>query len=290
MGLFNNYSKPGPGVSKDAPKKKGIFLYFELLGRKFSKLFNLNLLYFVCSLPMFILYFLIYFFTTFNLVGLLKFSYEEMILAQSILSLFLSSVSLLLLGSGPASAAMAYVLREYSKEEHVWLMSTFFSKMKENFKQEMIVTVIDLVFVFLASFAFIFYFTQAASSLVYLALLILLVIFSLVFTCAHFYIHQLIVTFENSLKDIFKNALLLTLSSLYKNILFTALFIGILYLTYVLHPVVALLLYAVILISVLRFGVEFNVHSVIRKTVPAVREAEEKEIDEESLFEDSHRS
>ena len=276
MGLFNNYSKPGPGVSKDAPKKKGIFLYFELLGRKFSKLFNLNLLYFVCSLPMFILYFLIYFFTTFNLVGLLKFSYEEMILAQSILSLFLSSVSLLLLGSGPASAAMAYVLREYSKEEHVWLMSTFFSKMKENFKQEMIVTVIDLVFVFLASFAFIFYFTQAASSLV--------------FTCAHFYIHQLIVTFENSLKDIFKNALLLTLSSLYKNILFTALFIGILYLTYVLHPVVALLLYAVILISVLRFGVEFNVHSVIRKTVPAVCEAEEKEIDEESLFEDSHRS
>ena len=32
MGLFSfNYAKPGPGVDRDAPKKKGIFLYFELL-------------------------------------------------------------------------------------------------------------------------------------------------------------------------------------------------------------------------------------------------------------------
>ena len=30
MGLFD-YGKEGPGVSKDAPKKKGVFLFFELL-------------------------------------------------------------------------------------------------------------------------------------------------------------------------------------------------------------------------------------------------------------------
>lgn len=49
-GLFN-YSKPGPGVDKDAPKKKRFFYFFELYGRKFWKLVELNLLYLLCCIP-----------------------------------------------------------------------------------------------------------------------------------------------------------------------------------------------------------------------------------------------
>ncbi len=49
-GLFN-YSKPGPGVDKDGPKKKRFFYFFELYGRKFWKLIELNLLYLVCCIP-----------------------------------------------------------------------------------------------------------------------------------------------------------------------------------------------------------------------------------------------
>ena len=49
-GLFN-YSKPGPGVDKDAPKKKRFFYFFELYGRKFWKLIELNLLYLLCCIP-----------------------------------------------------------------------------------------------------------------------------------------------------------------------------------------------------------------------------------------------
>lgn len=50
FGLFN-YSKPGPGVDKDAPKKKRFFLFFELYFRKFWKLIQLNLLFLVCCIP-----------------------------------------------------------------------------------------------------------------------------------------------------------------------------------------------------------------------------------------------
>ncbi len=50
FGLFN-YSKPGPGVDKDAPKKKRFFLFFELYFRKFWKLVQLNLLFIVCCIP-----------------------------------------------------------------------------------------------------------------------------------------------------------------------------------------------------------------------------------------------
>ena len=52
MGLFNGYMKEGPGVTKNAPEKHRFFLFFELFGRKFSKLIQLNMLLFICLLPM----------------------------------------------------------------------------------------------------------------------------------------------------------------------------------------------------------------------------------------------
>ncbi len=49
-GLFN-YEKPGPGVDKNAPQKKGIALFFEILGSKFFNLITLSLLYWLFCLP-----------------------------------------------------------------------------------------------------------------------------------------------------------------------------------------------------------------------------------------------
>ena len=52
MGLFgSNYERAGSGIAKNAPKKKGFFRFFEIFGRKFWKLFELNLLYFLSFLP-----------------------------------------------------------------------------------------------------------------------------------------------------------------------------------------------------------------------------------------------
>lgn len=50
FGLFD-YSKPGPGVSKNAPKKKSFFVFLEIYFRKFWKLMIANLLYVLVSLP-----------------------------------------------------------------------------------------------------------------------------------------------------------------------------------------------------------------------------------------------
>ena len=56
MRLLFNYDKPGPGVDKDAPKRKGIFLFLTLLWRNSGKLLISNMLYFVVSLPVLALY------------------------------------------------------------------------------------------------------------------------------------------------------------------------------------------------------------------------------------------
>lgn len=52
MGIFkNHYNTPGPGISKDAPRKKGIALFFDIFLREFFDLLKLNLLFLLFCVP-----------------------------------------------------------------------------------------------------------------------------------------------------------------------------------------------------------------------------------------------
>ena len=51
MGLFGNYAKPGSGIPKDAPPKRGLALFFDVLSREFFELVKLNLLYLLFCVP-----------------------------------------------------------------------------------------------------------------------------------------------------------------------------------------------------------------------------------------------
>lgn len=49
FGLFN-YEKEGPGIDKNAPKKRAFIVFFEIYGRKFWQLFYANLLFLLSNL------------------------------------------------------------------------------------------------------------------------------------------------------------------------------------------------------------------------------------------------
>lgn len=52
MGIFSrNFDRPGPGVSPDEPRKKGLARLFELLSRDFGSYFKAGFLAFVSALP-----------------------------------------------------------------------------------------------------------------------------------------------------------------------------------------------------------------------------------------------
>lgn len=52
MSIFSNsYSKPGPGIPKDLPPKKGISLFFSIFGREFWNLIKLNLIFVLFCIP-----------------------------------------------------------------------------------------------------------------------------------------------------------------------------------------------------------------------------------------------
>lgn len=49
--FFKSYYKPGPGIDKNAPPKKGLALYLELLTVDFWGFVSLNMMYVLCCLP-----------------------------------------------------------------------------------------------------------------------------------------------------------------------------------------------------------------------------------------------
>lgn len=51
FGLFD-YTKEGPGVSKNGPKKRPFVVFFEIYGRKFWNLISAGLLYLLVNLPL----------------------------------------------------------------------------------------------------------------------------------------------------------------------------------------------------------------------------------------------
>lgn len=302
MGLFN-YSKPGPGISKDAPKKKGIFLYAELFGRKFSKLISINFLYLLCSLPALLVYFVIFALTLPGVFGyIMQYSAmdsSELAVMQLMLAGILTILCAATLGTGPVSAAVAYIFREYSREEHIWLMSAFFGKMKENLKQELLLWLIDSVFVFVATFALGFYYNKylMTGQTQWFFLTLLLLVFGAVFVFSHFYIHQLIVTYDNSFVGNFKNALLFALSHFIPCLLLGVFIIGTIFLVFdglmMINAVIPIAVTIIILFSFLRFPIEFYVQGSIKKTLKSVdgEDGNSKDEDEEeAVFSDSHGS
>lgn len=277
MGIFRyNYNKPGPGVEKDAPKKKGLFLYLELLRRKFGKLAQATMLYFICSIPMIIIMNILFAFAPIHFDALItgaetagaEAAVPDAAAGIITLGIFFSMIVLVLWGSGPASAAFAYITRCFTREEHSWIMSDFFQRFKENFKQAMIVSVVDIAVMCLGTNAIFFYFERARSSgaTMWVILACMSLMLMLVYTFMHFYIYQIMVTYECKTKDLYKNSLILALGKAPMNlVLIIICSLMIFALFNYLNPIFAVLLSFLFFIGFAKYPIEFYAARTISK-------------------------
>jgi len=291
---FFDYTKPGPGVDKEAPQKHGFFVFWEILGRKFWKLTGLNLLYAVCSIPAFIIYFLLVssvmpFFQEFATNA----GYELSDLYTSIIFLtaILANLLLIIFGAGPVSAGFSYVLRNYSRQEHAWILSDFFDHFKKNFLQGLIAFLIDIVAMVVIVGNIYFY--SGDTPLSPTLKTIMITIFSVIcifYTMMHFYIYPMMVTFDLKLKHIYRNAFLMTMIKLPQNIviLFTTVSITaiISYLSISLNVMILAIISAVILYSFLGFMQVSYSYPVMAKLLIAKDENTLSEPDEDTISED----
>ena len=274
MGLFNNYTKPGPGIDKNAPPKKGFDLFFDIFKRRIGALIKLNIMYVLCSLPAILLYFVIASGPVLKFVESLLASAQIDEASQSyyisFLSLFFSMLALTILGSGPASAAMSYIMRCFVRDEHVWHMSDFFKKSKENFKQGMIAFIVDFGVLLTGAYSLTFYchaYIKNGSVLGLLAML-LLIVFLCLFAFAHFYLYQLMVTFEDKLLRLYKNSFLLALATFPQCLLAAALIILAEYIIFNTFVVaVSIVLIILFLVAFVRFPAEFFTSRIIQTKI-----------------------
>ena len=280
MGLFgNSYAKPGPGVSKDEPKKKGLALYFQMFFRHFWDFMKENMMYAIASIPMLVILYIAV--SLLDIFGIQSWVLEnDAIEIYEMFKVFIVLSIVILCGSGPASAGMAHMMRCVTREEHCFLLSDFVEKFKENFKHTFLLSVIDiLVLTMILPVAIKFYKFQysATQGLHWLVLFIIMIVFAMFYLMMHIYFYQFAITFELSFAKTLKNSFIMAIAYLPLNLLIMAIPVVLTYIivSFLTTPVV-ILLALVFWIAFMRYPIEFLASRVIlNKLLTNSKETEE---------------
>lgn len=214
--FFRNYAKPGKGVRKRDPNEPRLKVFFDVFPRKLWDLFKLNLLYVAVSLPFIIITMLVSGVISAPIINNISMSMgeTEIIGYDTFIRIAVTFLFMIFMGFGPITAGFSYIIREYACERPCWLISDFFERTKSNFKQGMLLWIIDLVLLFVFTVAYGFYGQSGNMVFQYIILLV-----SLVYIMMHIYIYQIMITFNLPLKHILKNSFLMTMGKAPINLL-----------------------------------------------------------------------
>jgi uncharacterized membrane protein YesL len=289
FGLFD-YTKPGPGVPKDAPPKSPFIVFFEILQRKFWNFVKINMMYLVFNLPAFLagMFVMLMFFP--NIIPDAMESPEKLfndVIMKFVLLTVIMCVPMIT--TGPVQAGFAYILRNYSREEHAFIWSDFKDSAVSNFRQIMIVSTVKFIITFLTLISIRAYWilndTGQMPGLVGLAGQAVMILMLIVFASMNIYIYPLMVTFELTLKQLYKNALIFAVIRFIPNLGVLLLNTFLVFLSFGIiipfNPLIGFIPYIFLVFSLTGFIVNFFAHRGIRKHILSRLEEEELEDDDE---------
>ena len=288
FGLFD-YSKPGPGVPKDAPPKAPILLFFELLQRKFWNLIKLNLMINLFNIPALLLgmFVLLSFFPEFNLSAAVGMDSTSAVTMQLVLK-FIVLVMLMcvpMVTVGPAQAGFTYVLRNYAREEPTFIWSDFKDNAKKNLKQSIIVSIIDFIVTFFMLWSIMAYLSLSSQNLFFTVGLVLTVLLFVIFVMMHIYIYPLMVTFDLSLKQLYKNAFIFAFMKLPLNFCICLLCAFLILLSFggifAFSFVIGIIIYIFLTTALIGFITNFYAYPKLKKYMMKPEETEDGESDSE---------
>lgn len=257
MSVFSNdFESRGSGISKNAPRKKGIVLFFEIFFRKFWKLIEVNMLYFVFFIPIFLM------------LASLAF------IKNSVLSLVCAGISLVLfvVCIGPATAGMTKIMRNYVLEKHSFIVNDFFKAFRANFKKACLVGFADCLIILSVYASFIVYpvlAEKAETKLMYIPMVITLSL-AIVVMMMNYYIFLMMIATNLSFMNLIKNSFALSFVALKQNIItfiINAVTITGMFLLYIYMRPLFLMLIPFMPIAFIWFVTCFNSYPVIQKFV-----------------------
>ena len=217
--MMNNfyYGKSGKGDfnKEDLPTNRWQ-LFWEMLRVRFSALIRLNLMYVVAWLPTMIV---IMIGAMSLLTGLTTEDGQAvenvMELAQSILFSTLVLLIPCVTITGIVTPGVAYVTRNWSRDEHAFIWSDFKDAVKENWKQGLVLSLVTSLVPIIVYTCWNFYGSLASTqSAVMIVPQVLVLMVGVIWYLALTYMHPLIVSYKLKLKDVLRNGVLLAIARL----------------------------------------------------------------------------
>lgn len=287
---FFDYNRPGPGVPENAPPKPPIVVFFEILQRKFWNLVKINLLFVLFNIPALLLgmFVMLAFFPTLlpDAVNSAEGMMNDAILKFILLTLMMCVP---MITTGPAQAGFTYILRNYSREEHAFIWGDFKDNAVKNMKQSLAVCAINFFATFAVLLSIRMYWTLVDAGIIpqlpgMIGFGIMVVVF-MVFACMNIYIYPIMVTFDLTLKQLYKNAFIFAVIKFLPNLLILILNALIVFLSFGLiipfYQFFGFFPYVLITMSLTGFITNFYAYRRIKKYMISRIEEEEDEDDEE---------
>ncbi len=257
--LSIDYTKPGKGVKKGADKRFTFANFFSLLKRKIWGLITTNFLWIIVCFP------LIFGFVA--LSGNFDYHYEApvskmwaiisgaqtfsgtfdpalaalagventgiqatMSYAGPVAKVLYWLTALAVLTFGPANTGMAYITRNYTKEEYVDMPSDYIRAIKKSFWSSIFLGIIDIILTGMIIFDMVFFFNNYNSDFIMSVFFFVCIILGIIYIMARPYMYLQLVTFKLPIRKIIKNSFIFALIGIKRNLagLFGSLFVIIL--------------------------------------------------------------
>ena len=235
--------RDGKGVEKGEDTTPNLKRFFKLWGRKFWKLISLNLFMVVQILPLIGCIFLY--------LGGPKVStqydplYNVLLGAQTTMpttvgiTLFNSAAGLLhqtpvfnswahwvmgglilfhLVTYGWQKVGTTYIMRNLVRGDGVFMFSDYFYAIKRNWKQGLIMGILDSAVIFALGFDIVYFWnapTTGGNNFMYIMIFALILIYAIM----RFYTYLMLVTFDIKLSKLMKNALIFTVMGIKRNLM-----------------------------------------------------------------------
>ena len=219
--LMNNYFYGKQGKADmtvaDLPATR-LQLFGTVLRVRWMQMIGVNLLYLVIWIPAII-------WTIMNLMllnGVQATDAGEFTRADvlSVISTWLLVLIPCIAITGPFNAGVTYVLRNWARDQHSFILSDFKDAVKGNWKQALPVSLISGVMPFLVFTAVQFYGAMAQSSPIFMIPIALVVLVGALWSMATMLMYDMMVTYTLKLGDVIRNSVLLTIGKLPFAVLF----------------------------------------------------------------------
>ena len=226
------YGKSGKGdyTKEDLPETR-MQLFWEMLRVRFTSLFKLNLLYMLAWIPAMIVIGRGLIMGYNGLAALSEMQaqvdagaataealaqmngemvdYLKAVLSQTLILLF-PAIAI----TGPFTAGLCYVTRNWARDEHSFILSDFMQAARENWKQALLTSAITGAVPSLLYVCYNFYGEMAGDNMLFLLPQALCLIIGVLWLCSLLYIYPQMVTYAMNYKTLVRNSFIMAISCL----------------------------------------------------------------------------